>query len=411
MPLRRVVVSGMNAITPLGNDWQSFSAALKNKVSAVEPMDSWRTIDGLSTHLGAPVHNFAMPSHWGRKKARSMGRVAALATAATEEALKDATLLEDAILKSGQVGVAYGSCTGSTSAIQDLTDMISGNDSSKVNATTYIRLMGHTAPANIAVFFGLRGRVFNTSTACTSGSQGIGYAFESVRSGKQTAMVCGGAEELCPSQAAIFDTLYATSLKNDSPSATPRPFDQHRDGLVIGEGACTMVLEEIDHAIQRNASIHAELVGFGTNCDGDHITQPNWESMGAVMRLALDDAGLTPSDIDYVNAHGTGTEQGDSAEAAATADLFGVTTPFSSLKGNIGHTLGACGAIESWATIQMMNEGWFSPTHNLEQPADNCSSLDYIVGTGRQLEAEYVMCNNFAFGGINTSLIFKKWTP
>jgi len=410
MPLQRVVVSGMHAITPLGNDWPTFSHALINNKSAIEPMDDWEQIDGLSTRLGAPIHNFTIPSHWGRKKARSMGRVAALATAATEEALKDAVLLEDSILQSGQVGVAYGSCTGSTSAIQDLTDMISGNDSSKVNATTYIRLMGHTAPANVAVFFGLRGRVFNTSTACTSGSQGIGYAFESVRSGKQTAMVSGGAEELCPSQAAIFDTLYATSLKNDAPKTTPRPFDQHRDGLVIGEGACTMILEEMEHAIQRGASIHAELVGFGTNCDGDHITQPNWESMGAVMKLALDDAGLAASDIDYVNAHGTGTEQGDSAEAAATANLFGQTTPFSSLKGNIGHTLGACGAIESWATIQMMNQSWFSPTLNLQQPADNCSALDYIVGTGRQLEAKYVMCNNFAFGGINTSLIFKKWT-
>jgi len=338
-----------------------------------------------------------------------MGRVAALAACATEEALKDAALLDHELVQSGQMGVAYGSCTGSTDAIQDLTDMISGGDSSKVNATTYIRLMGHTAPANIAVFFGLRGRVFNTSTACTSGSQGIGYAFEAVRSGKQTAMVCGGAEELCPSQAAIFDTLYATSLKSNTPNKTPRPFDQDRDGLVIGEGACTLVLEEMEHAIQRNAPIHAELVGFGTNCDGDHITQPNSESMGSVMQLALDDAGLQASDIHYINGHGTGTEHGDTAEATATATLFGEHTAFSSLKGNIGHTLGACGAIESWASIQMMNEGWFSHTLNLDQPADNCPSLDYIVGKGRQLEAEYVMCNNFAFGGINTSLIFKKW--
>jgi len=149
MPLQRVVVSGMHAITPLGNDWPTFSHALKNSVSAIEPIDDWGAIDGLSTRLGAPVHNFNIPPHWSRKKVRSMGRVAALATAATEEALKDATLLEEAILRSGRVGVAYGSCTGSTSAIQDLTDMISGNDSSKVNATTYIRLMGHTAPAKV----------------------------------------------------------------------------------------------------------------------------------------------------------------------------------------------------------------------------------------------------------------------
>ncbi len=409
MTSRRVVVTGMHAITPVGHDWATFSSALKSNKSAVRYMKDWESIDGLSTRLAAQITDFTTPAHWNRKKTRSMGRVAALAASATEQALADANLLETALLNSGKMGVAYGSCTGSTDAIQDLTDMISGGDSSKVNATTYIRLMGHTTAANIAVFFGLRGRVFNTSTACTSGSQGIGYAFESIRSGKQTAMVAGGAEELCPSEAAIFDTLYATSLKSDTPDKTPRPFDQHRDGLVIGEGACTLVLEEMDHAKKRGAHIYAELVGFGTNCDGDHITQPNSDSMGAVMQLSLDDAGLQPDDIQYVNGHGTGTEHGDAAESRATANLFGYETPFSSLKGNIGHTLGACGAIESWASIHMMNEGWFNHTLNLEQPADNCAQLDYIVGAGRHLEAQHVMCNNFAFGGINTSLIFKKW--
>ncbi|MBX2867275.1 MAG: beta-ketoacyl-ACP synthase [Acidiferrobacterales bacterium] len=411
MALHRVAVTGMHAITPLGHSWSAFRDALMSNKSAVRYMEDWESIDGLSTRLAALVTDFSTPIHWKRKKTRSMGRVAALAAAATEQALIDASLLDSEILTSGRVGVAYGSCTGSTDAIQDLTDMISGGDSSKVNATTYIRLMGHTTAANIAVFFGLKGRVFNTSTACTSGSQGIGYAFDSIRYGKQIAMVAGGAEELCPSEAAIFDTLYATSLKNDTPNLTPRPFDQQRDGLVIGEGACTLILEEMEHAKQRGANIYAELVGFGTNCDGDHITQPNSDSMGSVMQLSLDDAGLQAEDIQYVNGHGTGTEHGDAAESKATANLFGPDIPFSSLKGNIGHTLGACGAIESWASIEMMNQSWFSHTLNLNQPAENCAQLGYIVGTGRHLEAEYVMCNNFAFGGINTSLIFKKWNP
>ena len=287
--------------------------------------------------------------------------------------------------------------------------MIGRGDSSRVNGTTYIRLMGHTAAVNIAVFFGLKGRVINSSTACTSGSQGIGYACESIRSGAQDIMLAGGAEELCASQAAIFDTLYATSLKNDQPRSTPRPFDRERDGLVIGEGACTIVLEELEHAVSRGAEIHAELTGFSTNCDGDHITQPNQQSMFVVMQQALADANIVAEKIDYVNGHGTGTEQGDIAESRATAQLFGNAIAFSTLKGHIGHTLGACGAIESWASIEMLKSNWIAPTLNLDNVADDCAILEYISGAGRTSELNTVMCNNFAFGGINTSLIFSKW--
>jgi 3-oxoacyl-[acyl-carrier-protein] synthase II len=278
-----------------------------------------------------------------------------------------------------------------------------------INATTYIKMMAHTAPVNIGVFFGLTGRVITTSSACTSGSQGIGYAYEAIKGGKQLAMIAGGAEELCATEAAVFDTLFATSVRNDAPATTPRPFDGTRDGLVIGEGAGALILEEMEHALARGATIHAELVGFGTNSDGCHVTQPNAATMQVAMELALADAGLAPGQIGYVNAHGTATAQGDVAETAATAQVFGPGMPISSLKSYMGHTLGACGALEAWISIEMMREGWFAPTINLEQVDPACAQLDYIVGEGRRLDCEYVMSNNFAFGGINTSLIFKKF--
>lgn len=277
-----------------------------------------------------------------------------------------------------------------------------------INATTYIKMMAHTAPVNIGVFFGVTGRVITTSSACTSGSQGIGYAYEAIKTGKQKAMIAGGAEELCATEAAVFDTLFATSVKNDAPGTTPRPFDAGRDGLVIGEGAGCLILEDMEHALSRNATIHAELVGFGTNSDGCHVTQPNAETMKLAMLLALEDAGLQASDIGYINAHGTGTQQGDIAESHATAQVFGKHVPISSLKSYMGHTLGACGALEAWISIEMMREGWFAPTINLEKVDAQCAELDYIMGEGRVLQCEYVMSNNFAFGGINTSLIFKR---
>jgi 3-oxoacyl-[acyl-carrier-protein] synthase II len=258
------------------------------------------------------------------------------------------------------------------------------------------------------VFFGLTGRVITTSSACTSGSQGIGYAFEAIRYGHATAMVAGGGEELCPTEAAVFDTLFATSTRNDTPQLTPRPFDAARDGLVLGEGAGTLVLEDLEHAQARGARIYAELVGFGTNCDGTHVTQPSAETMAGAMRLALENAGLPPEAIGYVNAHGTATAQGDVAESIATAKIFGSRMPISSLKSYMGHTLGACGALEAWMTIEMMRAGWFAPTVNLERVDPECAPLDYLTGDGRTIDLEYVMSNNFAFGGINTSLIFRR---
>jgi len=278
-----------------------------------------------------------------------------------------------------------------------------------IGSTTYIKMMSHTAAVNVGVFFGLQGRLIPTSSACTSGSQAIGYAYESIRSGAIPVMVAGGAEEICATQCAVFDTLFATSTANDHPKLTPRPFDQERDGLVIGEGACTLVLEDYDHAKARGAKVLAELVGFGTNLDGCHVTQPQSKTMAEVMRLALKDADLPTSAIGYCSAHGTATQHGDTAESRATASVFGADMPISSLKSYIGHSLGACGAIEAYSVVNMMHEGWFHPTVNLTQVDSGCGELDYIQGAeGRHLDIEMAMSNNFAFGGINTSLIFKR---
>ena len=222
-------------------------------------------------------------------------------------------------------------------------------------------------------------------------------------------MIAGGAEELHASLIAIFDTLYATSTKNDTPNLTPKPFDRERDGLVIGEGAGTLILEEYEHAKKRGAKIYAEIIGFATNSDGTHITNPNKETMAIVMKNALDCAKISPKEVGYINAHGTATLQGDVAESLATEKVFkGCNTPISTIKSYTGHTLGACGAIEAILSIEMMNRGWFCPTLNLENPDENCGKLNYIKDKGVELRPEIIMSNNFAFGGINTSLIFRK---
>ncbi|MCX7564291.1 beta-ketoacyl-ACP synthase [Xanthomonadaceae bacterium XH05] len=407
---KRVVITGAAGISPLGNDWPTVLARLREGRNAVQRMEAWDIYEGLNTKLAAPAAEFALPAHYTRKVTRSMGRVALMAVLSAEWALQEAGLLGDPLLTSGNVGVSHGSSAGTHSAIGDFGRMLNHYTTAGITATTYIKMMSHTSPVNIGVHFGLTGRVITTSSACTSGSQGIGSAYEAILAGKQVAMLGGGSEQLDATASAVFDTLFATSVRNQEPHLTPRPFDAGRDGLVLGEGACTLVLEELDHARARGATILAELVGYGSNSDGQHVTQPSTETMARAMCLALEDAGLPPEAIGYVNAHGTATDHGDIAETTATASVFGPRMPISSLKSYMGHTLGACGALEAWVTIQMMRGDWFAPTINLDTLDPRCAPLDYITGNGRTLDVEYVMSNNFAFGGINTSLIFKRWS-
>lgn len=407
--MRRVVVTGMASISPLGSDWEEINRKLKNEESAVVYMDDWDKYEDLNTRLGSPVAGFEKPAHYSRKATRSMDSCALMATRATELALEQAGLLNSTIIQDGRMGVSYGSSSGSTEATTEFANMVEENRVGRLNATSYIRMMAHTAPVNIGIFFGIKGRIITTSSACTSGSQGLGYAYEAIKFGRQSMMVAGGAEALCPTHAAVFDTLYATSTSNNQPERSPRPFDKNRDGLVIGSGAGSLILEDLEHAQQRGAKIHAEIVGFGTNADGVHVTQPTMETMRGAIERALTDAQIEASAIGYISAHGTATDRGDIAESHATAAVFGKHVPISSMKSYMGHSLGACGALEAIASIEMMNQGWFHPTLNLEQVDPNCADLDYIRNGGRYRECDYVMSNNFAFGGINTSLIFRRW--
>ena len=403
--MRRVVVTGRALTSPLGSAVNGAFERLKTYENCVTHWDKLDEFERLNTSLGAFVSGFEVPEHFTRKVKRTMGNVSLMSVVTAEQALQDAGLLGDKCVS--DAGVSYGSSMGSLDAVLDFYSMCIDKQVKMLNSGSYIKMMPQTAAVNISLYFKTRGRLIPTSTACTSGSMGIGYAYEAIKDGHQDVMIAGGAEEIHPTQVGVFDTLYATSTKNDTPKLTPSPFDKNRDGLVIGEGAGTLILEEYEHAKARGAKIYAEIVGFATNTDGEHITNPNKDTMAEVMRKSLNSAGLKPEDIGYVNAHGTGTINGDIAESQATEEVFG-KIPISAIKSYTGHTLGACGAIEAILGIEMMNNKWYPPTLNLKNIDSACGNLDYIVDEGRVIDCEYTMTNNFAFGGINTSIILKR---
>lgn len=405
--MKRVVVTGMSGITSLGETADQIFEQFAQGKSGIRYMPEWEVFTDLRSKLGGPVESFTVPKHFNRKVTRGMGRVALMSAICAEKALEDAGLLNDPVLQSGEAGVAYGSSAGSVDAVREFGAMLLDNNMNQLNATTYIRMMSHTSAVNMTVYFGLKGLTLPTSSACTSGSMAIGQAYEAIKYGKQTVMLAGGAEELSSAGSAVFDVLLATSTNNEHPEKTPRPFDQSRDGLVVGEGAGCLILEEYDHAKARGARIYAEIIGYGSNTDGQHVTRPDSEMMGRCMELALKDAQISADEIDYVNAHGTSTDQGDIAESQATARIVG-RKPISSLKSYFGHTLGACGAVEAWLSIEMMHRNQFVPTLNLDEVDEACGDLDYIVGELRPMQANIIMSNNFAFGGINTSIILKR---
>jgi len=367
---QRVVITGAGNISPLGNSWDEVKASFLSQKNAIRYMHEWDQYPDLRTRLGAPVDNFELPKHYRAKQKRSMGRVAQMAVLATERALDQAGLLEDPIIKSGDMGVSYGSATGSSKAGMEFFKLLDGQSIEDITTTTYIRLMSHTAAVNIGVYFGTQGRMYTTSSACTAGSQGIGYAYEAIRAGTQKLMIAGGAEELCVTQAAVFDTIFAASLKND-------------------------------------ATILAEIIGFGTNTDGGHIVRPRQATMQRVMELAMEDSGISSDEIGFVSAHATATDQGDVFESHATFDVVG-KKPINSIKSYTGHGLGACGSFELWSSINMMQEGWIAPTLNLHEVDERCADLDYIKDEPREIKTKVFMTNNFAFGGINTSLIVRS---
>lgn len=398
----------MGITSPLGTGLEGVADALRSGRSGVVLHPEWASCDGLVTRLGADVPDLT-PERVPRKAARTMGRVSILATVATQAALDDAGIGEDEV-RSGAVGLAYGSTHGSTSAMEVFCRQLYGGGGLKgLAATSYLKFMSHTCAANLAQHFSFRGRVLPTCSACTSASQAIGAGYEAVKYGLQEVMVVGGAEEMHLLHAAVFDLMYATSTRYaDRPYATPRPFDAARDGLVVGEGAGTLVLESYERARARGARIHGELLGYGTNCDGTHVTSPSAEGMRGAIERALADARVAPEEVDYLNAHGTATELGDIAESQATHGVFGPDLAISSTKGATGHTLGACGAIEAIFCLVMMRDGFVVPTRNLEEVDPRCARLGYLRGAPREASLRTVMSNNFAFGGINTSLILRR---
>ncbi|MCP4131316.1 MAG: beta-ketoacyl-ACP synthase [bacterium] len=403
---RRVVVTGIGLYSPLGNSVPELSENLRSGKSGIVQMPEWDKVDKLRTKIGGICGNFD-EKEIPRNFRRTMGRVAILGALAARDAVKDSGLGEN-LVASPRCGVSFGSTEGSTGTQEKFMDQIFSSHSIKgVPSSLYLQIMSHTCAANIAMMFGTKGPVIASCTACVSGSQGIGYGYEAIQGNKADIMVTGGAEESHFMNAVVFDLLRATSAKfNDAPHLTPKPFDVDRDGLVVSEGGGCLILEEYEHAKKRGAHIYAEILGFGSNCDGEHLTNPSETGMAGAMRLSLEDANLSPDKIGHVNAHATATEAGDIAESKATFSIFKDEVPVTGFKGYMGHSLGACGAIESIISILMMRDGFIAPTKNLENPDPVCAPIKHVIGECRDYSFDVGMNNNFAFGGINTSLIF-----
>ncbi|MEW6602377.1 MAG: beta-ketoacyl synthase N-terminal-like domain-containing protein, partial [Nitrospirota bacterium] len=286
--------------------------------------------------------------------------------------------------------------------------MLFKKDLSEMPSSLFFQCMSHTAAINVAQHLGLTGYVMATSAACASALQAIGTGYELIRSGRQDVLLCGGAEELHPSVTGSFDVVFATSSKyNRTPQKTPRPFDKDRDGLVCGEGSGIVVLEEYEHALRRNAKIYAEITGYNTCGSGSHISQSEDKSIVQCVSETLKSAHITPQEVDYINAHATGTVQGDKEEAAAVNKIFGNSTPVSSLKGHIGHTLGASGAIELIASLEMMRKGIIYPTFNLDEVAPDCEGIKHVMKPVEK-DINTILKNCFAFGGINAALVCRR---
>ena len=403
----RVVITGIGSVTPLGYGAGTLFDAIKNRTSAVKRMPEWEEYEGLRSLVAAPCeirNEMEIP----RKTRRSMSPMSIMAVQAADEALADAGI-DRASLADGRCGCVSGSTMGSAKVINQAYELVlPEKDFSQLTSMMFFKCMAHSVSANLAQYLGLTGTVMATSAACASSLQAIGAGYDLIRAGRQDVIICGGAEEIHPTVTGIFDLLYATSVNyNDSPELTPRPFDAKRDGLVCGEGAGILVLENYDNAIARNAGIYAEIIGYNTVGSGDHVSQSNKEAMIRCMTGALKDAGINPEDIDYINAHATGTIQGDAAEAEAISELFGSTIPVSSLKGYIGHTLGASGAIELIASLKMMKANLLLPGLNLDVPSPDCGGICHLMAPENK-QVNCLIKNGFAFGGVNASLVCRK---
>jgi len=403
LKLNRVVITGMGAVSPMGKGTEALMSGIRENRSGVRRMPGWEAYTGLRSLVGAPSElrdEKAIP----RQKRRSMSPMSIFTVQAAEEALKESGLLPLPLDRNG-VGCIVGSTIGSSLSINEFYEhFLPERKFEDVPSTGFFRAMSHTASMNLAQYLGLTGYVMATSAACASGLQAIGTGYQVLQLGLQDVLLCGGTEELHATVTGTFDLLYAaTTGYNDAPELTPRPFDARRDGLVCGDGAGIVILETLDHARARGAPVLAEILGYHTTGSGEHISQSNEPAMVQCMKEVLRQAELKPGEVDYINAHATATLQGDEAEASAIAAVFGEEVPVSSLKGYIGHTLGASGAIELAATVRMMAEGRVYPTRNLQTVADDCKGIRHVTERlDRQLT--HTLKNGFAFGGVNASI-------
>jgi 3-oxoacyl-[acyl-carrier-protein] synthase II len=398
----------MGAVSPFGRGIKSLMDALLAGKSGVVRVPALAGITGMRTRVAA-LATGVDPMEIPRKFRRSMSGMSVFATLACQDAAAMAGLSETQ-LRGGRLGVSIGSTTGSPQAMQEFfRDFSTDNSLERMKSTLFFHIMNHSCASNVAQALGVTGRILAPAAACSTSCHAVGYAAETIGLGKQDFMLCGGADEFHPLTSGTFDIMNAASTAfNDSPTSTPRPFDRDRDGIVCGEGCGVLLLESLESAAGRGAVILAEITGFATNSDPGSIANPNAASIADCMRLALADAELQPCQVDYVNAHATGTEQGDIAECAAISSVFGSRTPTSSLKGHLGHAMAASGTLELAACIEMIRQGVLIPTLNLDNVDPLCAGIAHLQGIGER-RVNAVIKNNFALGGVNSSIILRRY--
>ena len=408
----RVVVTGMGAITPIGNDVESFWQGLKDKTVGIGPITYFDTTD-YKCKLAAEVKGFDPKQYMDAKAARRMEAFSQFAVAASKEALEQSGIdmeKEDPY----RVGVCVGSGIGSLQAMEKDVKKLNEKGPSRVNPLLVPLMISNMAAGNVAIQFGLKGKCFNVVTACATGTHSIGEAFRSIQYGEADVMVAGGAEaSITPIGIAGFTSLTALNTTEDVSRASI-PFDEDRNGFVMGEGAGVVVLESLEHAKARGANILAEVVGYGATCDAFHITSPAEDGSGAAraMENAMKDAGMAAEDIDYVNAHGTSTHHNDLFETKAIKLALGdhaEKVKINSTKSMIGHLLGAAGGVEFITCVKSIQDGFVHATAGLKKPGEGCD-LDYTMGDGVSMNVDVAISNSLGFGGHNASLIVKKFS-
>ncbi len=409
---RRVVITAGSAITPIGHGKANIVESLKNGVSGVKPL---RRDDLLSAYIHSGVFgtvDYPVEYDFDRRFKKTMGPVAFYACQVVREVLAEAGLDPD-FIGSGRLGVAFSSTHGSPTVQRGIYRQFfsgSSEEYSSVNAVDYLKSMVHTTAVNITKMFGITGRVIASSTACTTGSQSIGFGYETIKFGLQDAMVCGAADEYDTTTVAVFDNLLACSTAfNETPHLTPRPFEEKRDGLVVAEGAGALLLEEYEFARRRGAKILGEVIGFSCGNNGGDLILPNANGIKATLLTGLESAGIGPEDVDLISAHATGTKMGDVIEAQAMSKIYGDRPPVVALKSYMGHTMGACGAIEALMTLYMMEEGFIAPTLNLEKVDKRCAMIRHVAELIPDADIRIAAVQNFAFGGVNTCLFLKRF--